>query len=72
MLNQSTPFERGELEGFYAAPGTAPMDDLGFVEAVDRLGEGVVLAVANAADRRHETGFGTYWVDSIGRRNTQI
>jgi len=27
------------------------MDDLGFVEAVDRLGEGIVEAVADAADR---------------------
>jgi hypothetical protein len=27
------------------------MDDFGFVEAVDDLGEGVVVAVADAADR---------------------
>jgi len=26
------------------------MDDLGLVETVDRLGEGVVVAVADAAD----------------------
>jgi hypothetical protein len=27
------------------------MDDLGFVEAVDRLGQSVIVAVADAADR---------------------
>ena len=52
------PFERGVLDGFERAPRPAPMDHLGFVEAVDRLGERVVVAVADAADRRHETGLG--------------
>ena len=34
------------------------MDHLGFVEPVDRLGERVVVAVADAADGRHEAGLG--------------
>ena len=34
------------------------MDDLCFVEAVDRLGESVVVGVANAADRRLDPGLG--------------
>ena len=34
------------------------MDDLCFVEAVDRLGESVVVGVANAADRRLDPGRG--------------
>jgi hypothetical protein len=34
------------------------MDHLGFVEPVDRLGECVVVAVADAADRPHEPGLG--------------
>src|SRR3954453_8434554 len=46
------PFESGELDRFEAAPGAAPMDQLGFVEAVDGFGEGVVVAVTDAANRR--------------------
>jgi hypothetical protein len=34
------------------------MDQFGFVEPIDRFGERVVVAVADAADRRHETGLG--------------
>ena len=34
------------------------MDHLGLVEPVDRLGERVVVAVADAADRRHQAGLG--------------
>ena len=48
------PFEGGELDGLEAAPGPAPVNDLGFVEAVDRLGERVVVGVADASDRRDE------------------
>ena len=49
------PFEGGELDRFEAAPGAAPVDHLGFVEAVNGFGEGIVggeVAVADAADRR--------------------
>ena len=34
------------------------MDDLGLVETVDGLGERVVVAIADAADRRLDTGLG--------------
>jgi anionic cell wall polymer biosynthesis LytR-Cps2A-Psr (LCP) family protein len=34
------------------------VDDLGFVEAIDRLGEGVVVRVADTADRGLEARFG--------------
>ena len=34
------------------------MNELGLVQAVDRLGQGVVVAVALAAHRRLDTGFG--------------
>jgi hypothetical protein len=44
------PFEGGEFDGLEAAPGAAPTDDLGLVQAVDRLREGVVVSVADAAD----------------------
>jgi hypothetical protein len=41
------PFERGELDLLEAAPRPASADDLGLEEAVDRLGEGFVVAVAD-------------------------
>ena len=34
------------------------MDLLGFVQTVDRLGQGVVLAVATATDRGLDAGIG--------------
>ena len=43
------PFQRGELDGFQVSPRAAAPDHLGFVEAVDGLGQGVVEAVADAA-----------------------
>ena len=46
------PFEGGELDRLKGAPGAAPMDHLGFVEAVDGFGEGIIVAVTDAADRR--------------------
>jgi hypothetical protein len=44
------PFERGELDRLEAAPWPASADDLGLEETVDRLGECVVVAVADATD----------------------
>ena len=38
MVEPVDPFEGGELDGLERAPGPAPADDLGLVEAVDRLG----------------------------------
>ena len=35
------PFEGSELDRLEAAPWAAPMDHLGFVEAVDGFGEGI-------------------------------
>ena len=52
------PGQRPELDGLEGAPGSAPMDHLGFVEAVDRLGEGVVVGISNAADGGLDAGFG--------------
>ena len=39
-------------------PGPLPPDDLGLVKAVDGLGKGIVITVADAAHGRHEIGFG--------------
>ena len=52
------PFEGRELDRFERAPRSAPMDHFGFVQAVDRLGESVVVRVPDAADRRFNAGVG--------------
>ena len=44
------PFEGGELDGLEAAPRSAPMDHLGFVEAVDGFGESIVIGISNTTD----------------------
>ena len=50
------PVERCELDGFECAPRSSPVDDLGLVEADHGLGEGVVIAVADAADGGLQAG----------------
>jgi len=52
------PFGGGEFHRFRVAPGSTPVDHFGFEQAVDRLGEGVVIAVTDAADGRFDAGFG--------------
>ena len=52
------PFQTVELDGLQVALRPATPDGLGLVEAVDRLGQGVVAALADAADRRLDAGFG--------------
>jgi hypothetical protein len=52
------PFEHVVLDDFEAAPGSAPLDHLGFIETVDRFGQSVVIAVADTADRWLDGGLG--------------
>ena len=58
MIEPVDPLKRGVLDGFEAAPWSTAMDDLGLVKAVDRLGQSVVVAVADAADRGLDPGLG--------------
>ena len=58
MVEPVDPFERVVRDGFEAAPGSATVDHLGFVEAVDRLRQSIVAAVADTADRRLDAGLG--------------
>lgn len=58
MIEPVAPFQLGIFDSFESAPWTTPVDHLGFVQAVDRLGQSVVTAVANAADRRLDPGLG--------------
>ena len=51
------PFQRRELDGFERAPSCS-MDEFGLIEAIDRLGESVVVGIADAANGRFDTGFG--------------
>ena len=44
------PFESSVFDSFEGSPWSSPVDDLGLVETVDGLGQGVVVAVSNAAD----------------------
>ena len=52
------PFERCELDGFKGSPWSAPVDHLGLVKAIDRFGQSIVIAVADASDRWFNAGLG--------------
>ena len=52
------PFEGCELDGLKTAPGSSAADHFRLEEADDALGEGVVIGVAHATDRRLDPGFG--------------
>ena len=56
MIEPVYPLQRCVLDGFEGSPGTAAMDDLGFVKAIDGLCQSVVIAVADAADRGFDAG----------------
>ena len=51
MVEPVHPFEGCVFHGFKAVPRAAAVDDLGFEEAIDRLRQGVVATVPDAADR---------------------
>lgn len=60
-LNQCTHCKGGRfqgLPGLPGLPGRPAVDQLGLVQAVDRLGQGVVVAVVTAAHRRFYAGLG--------------
>ncbi len=58
MVEPGDPFQGGQLDGFPAFPGRTTVDQFGFVQAVDRLGQCVVVAVATAADRGLDADLG--------------
>ena len=45
------PFEGRIFDGFERPPWSPPVDHLGLVKAIDRLGQSVVIAIADTADR---------------------
>src|SRR3954470_14407363 len=50
------PLKRGELNRLEGLPPTAAVDHLGLVEAVDRLGERIVIAAVHAPNRGLDAG----------------
>ena len=62
------PLECGEFHRLEAVPRPAPMDHLGFEEAYHRLGERVVVAVADAADGGLDAGIR----ESLGIADGQV
>jgi hypothetical protein len=55
--NQSTHSRIANSTASNERPGPRrSMDDLGFVEPIDRLGECIVIGVADAADRGFDAG----------------
>ena len=51
------PFERGKFDCLEVSPRTTPVNDLSFIEAIDGLCQGVVIAVTDTPHRRFDTGF---------------
>ena len=78
MVEPVHPLDGSELHRLGMTPGTTPADHLGFEEPDHRLGQGIVVTVADAADRRLDAGLGKplgiadrdILGDSSGRRNT--
>lgn len=58
MIEPVDPLMLGIFHAFESTPQTLPVDRLGLVETVERLGQSVVIAVANTSDRRLHSGFG--------------
>ena len=62
------PFESRVLDPFQITPGTTVVNDLGLEQSDDRLGEGVVVRVADAADRRLDASL----LQALGVTNREI
>jgi hypothetical protein len=66
------PFECGILDGLKGSPRPSAVDHLRLVKAVDCLSQSIVIAVADAADRRFDPrlseGFRVSDGDILGKR----
>ena len=68
MVEPVHPLKVGDLDGLKAAPWTEAADDLGLEQPDHRLGERVVVAVADAAHRRRDPGV----AEALGVANGQV
>src|ERR1700746_1234480 len=58
MVEPVDPFGGGIFDLVDGAPGSAGFDQLGFVQAVDRLRERIIERIPNAANRSRDAGLG--------------
>lgn len=58
VVEPGHPFQRSELDGLPGFPGCPAANQLGLVQTVDGLGQGVVIAVTLAAHGRLDAGLG--------------
>ncbi len=58
VVEPGDPFERGIFDGLPAFPWPSTMDHLGLVEAIDRLGERIVVSVSDTPDRSFDARLG--------------
>ena len=58
MVEPVDPLQGGVLDLVQALPWPVPANQFGLVQADDRLGQGVVVAVAAGADRGDRAGLG--------------
>ena len=58
MVEPVDPFGGGQFDFLDGAPGLAGLDQLGLVQPIDRLGQGVVVGAAARADQWLDAGFG--------------
>ena len=58
VVEPSYPFQRRKLDCFLGLPRRTAMNQLGLLEPIDGLCQGVVVAVALAAHRRLDASFG--------------
>jgi len=52
MVEPVDPFEGSELDGLEGTPGSAPVNQLGLIEPIDRVRHGVVVGIADTPYRR--------------------
>lgn len=58
MIEPGYPFQHGQLDRVRGFPGTTPMDQPRFVQAIDGVGQGVIVAITLAANQRCNSSFG--------------
>ena len=58
VIEPVDPFERGVFDGIEGLPWSAPMNEFGLEQTDNRLGQCVVVTVANTADRGLQTRLG--------------
>ncbi len=57
MVEPVDPFQCGKFYCLESTSWSVPMNDLSLVKPVDRLGDGIVINVAGASDRRLDASF---------------